>query len=83
MAYLSIFYIAIVFMFSFGYRQNEPHALIKLYKTILINCQCVQTTEYPDAVSSRIAESFFYKLWTNIFVTITFWIYENYEHLDC
>ena len=31
MAYLSIFYIAIVFMFSFGYRQNQPHALIKLY----------------------------------------------------
>ena len=30
MAYLSIFYIAIVFMFSFGYRQNQPHALIKL-----------------------------------------------------
>ena len=28
MAYLSIFYIAIVFMFSFGYRQNQPHALI-------------------------------------------------------
>ena len=28
MAYLSIFYIAIVFMFSFGYGQNQPHALI-------------------------------------------------------
>ena len=28
MAYISIFYIAIVFMFSFGYRQNQPHALI-------------------------------------------------------
>ena len=35
MAYLSIFFIAIVFMFSLGYRQNQPHALInymiKLY----------------------------------------------------
>ena len=39
MAYLSIFYIAIVFMFSFGYRQNQPHALIKLYKLYIKLCR--------------------------------------------
>ena len=39
---LSIFYIAIVLMFSLGYRQNQPHALINYI--IIFICQHIAIT---------------------------------------
>ena len=65
MAYLSIFYIAIVFMFSFGYRQNQPHALINYILYIYI------VNRFIEVASNSIHErSLIYKLTLN--ATITF-----------
>ena len=73
MAYLSIFYIAIVFMFSFGYRQNQPHALINYINySNHIDLGLVALASHYNSASFVVFEVYFKQNNKNIIFTIIF-----------